>query len=83
MQRYQTYLRSEAVDKLDNMAEELGISRSQLIRDVVDRMAQVYEKLIKAAISAKIKSNPLLKMAGFAKFGKNIAENIDEIYLRD
>jgi hypothetical protein len=83
MQRYQTYLKSETVDKLDNMARELGISRSQLIRDVVDRMARVYEKLISAAAASKMRNNPLLKMAGFAKFGKNIAENIDEIYLKD
>lgn len=83
MQRYQIYLKPQAVNILTSLAKELGMSRSQIIRDVVDRMAGEYEKIIKAKEALRMKNNPLLKMAGFAKFGKNIAENVDEIYLKD
>ena len=83
MQRYQIYLKPKAVNILSDLAKDLNISRSQIIRDVIDRMAREYEKLIKAGEAINMKNNPLLKMAGFAKLGKNIAENVDDIYLKD
>lgn len=83
MHRYQIYLKPQTVSTLTDLAKELDMSRSQIIRDVVERMSDQYSKLLKANIKAKARNNPLLKMAGFAKLGKNIAENIDEIYLKD
>lgn len=83
MQRYQIYLKPQTVSVLTDLAKEVGVSRSQIIRDVIDKMAGEYHKLIKAAVSTRAKNNPLLKMAGFAKLGKNIAENVDEIYFKD
>ncbi|MBI4036165.1 CopG family transcriptional regulator [Candidatus Daviesbacteria bacterium] len=83
MQRYQIYLKPNTVSTLADLAKELGMSRSQIIRDVVERVSDQYSKLLKALAKTRAKNNPLLKMAGFAKFGKNIAENIDEIYLKD
>ncbi|MBI4039031.1 CopG family transcriptional regulator [Candidatus Daviesbacteria bacterium] len=83
MQRYQIYLKPNTVSILTELAKELNMSRSQIIRDVIERMSDQYSRLLKAVIKARIKNNPLLKMAGFTKLGKNIAENIDEIYLKD
>ena len=83
MQRYQIYLKSQTVSTLTDLAKELDMSRSQIIRDVVERVSDQYSKLLKALAKTRAKNNSLLKMAGFVKFGKNIAENIDEIYLRD
>lgn len=83
MQRYQIYLKPQTVSTLTGLAKELDMSRSQIIRDVIERVINQYSKLLKAVTKARVKNNPLLKMAGFAKLGKNIAENVDEIYLRD
>lgn len=84
MQRYQIYLKPRAVNILTDLAKELDMSRSQIIRDVIDRMASEYEKIIKAREALRMKNNPLLKMAGFAKSGKpGIARNANQIYLKD
>ncbi len=83
MQRYQIYLKPKTVSTLTDLAKELGMSRSQIIRDVIERVSDQYNKLLKAVTRTRAKNNPLLKMAGFAKLGKNISENIDEIYLTD
>lgn len=84
MQRYQIYLKPHSVNVLADLAEDLNMSRSQIIRDVIDRMAKEYEKLIKTGEMLRMKNNPLLKMAGFAKSPtKKVSQNIDEIYLKD
>lgn len=84
MQRYQIYLKPQSVNILTDLAKGLNVSRSQVIRDVIDRMAKEYEKLIKAGEALKMKNNPLLKMAGFAKGGKpGISRNANQIYLKD
>ncbi len=84
MQRYQIYLKPQTVNVLNNLARDLNISRSQIIRDVIDRMAKEYEKLIKVGETLRMKNNPLLKMAGFAKGpNRDISKNADDIYLKD
>lgn len=84
MQRYQIYLKPHSVNILADLARYLNMSRSQIIRDVIDRVAREYEKLIKAEEKIAMKNNPLLKMAGFAKSGKpGISRNADQIYLKD
>ncbi len=84
MNRYQIYLNPNSVNTLDRLSKLTDLSRSQIIRDIIDKMAREYEKLIAAAEKRRIKNNPLLKMAGMAKGGsKNISKNIDEIYLID
>lgn len=84
MNRYQIYLNPENVNVLDELARLTNISRSKIIRDVIDKMAKEYEKILEKTAKKAFKNNPLLKMAGMAKGGlKNIAENVDEIYLKD
>lgn len=84
MNRYQIYLKPESVGVLDNLAKLTNLSRSQIIRDVIDKMAKEYEKVLTKTQASRMKNNPLLKMAGFAKGpGKDISHNVNAIYLKD
>lgn len=87
MTRYQVYLNPKSVAVLDSVARQLDLSRSTIIRDVVDRVSHEFGKLLAGATVARRKSNPLLKMAGIIKVplpqGRSLAENVDEIYLHD
>lgn len=84
MNRYQIYLDPKDVNVLDELANLTNFSRSQIIRDVIDKMAREYEKILEKRSKKTLKNNPLLKMAGMAKGGlKNISENVDDIYLKD
>lgn len=84
MNRYQIYLDPKSVDVLDELAKLTDLSRSQIIRDVISKMAQEYKKVLLATAPTREKNNPLLKMAGFAKGGKpGISRNVNQIYLKD
>ena len=84
MNRYQIYLDPKDVNILDELARLTNFSRSQIIRDVIDKMAKEYKTLLEATEKRRMKNNPLLKMAGFAKGPtKNISQNINEDYLMD
>ena len=84
MNRYQIYLDSGDVNVLDELAKLTSFSRSQIIRDVINKMAREYEKLLEASRKRNLKNNPLLKMAGFAKGpSRDVSTNIDDIYLKD
>ena len=84
MQRYQIYLEPKSVNVLDELAKLTNFSRSQIIRDVISRMAREYEKLLGSHTKSQMKNNPLLKMAGFAKSGTpGLATRVNEIYLKD
>ena len=84
MKRYQMYLEPKSVAVIDDLSRELDISRSQIVRDVISRMAREYEKVLTAVISLRRKNNPLLRMAGFAKgLPSNLSQNVNDIYLRD
>lgn len=84
MNRYQIYLDPKDVNILDELAKLTSFSRSQIIRDVIDKMAKEYKKILEATEKKRIRNNPLLKMAGFAKGPtKNISQNIKKDYLID
>lgn len=84
MNRYQIYLDPKDVNILDELARLTSFSRSQIIRDVINKMAKEYEKLLETNRKKSLKNNPLLKMAGFAKGGKpGISRNANQIYLKD
>lgn len=84
MNRYQIYLKPESINTLDELAKLTNLSRSQIIRDVIDKMALEYRKLLIATEARRAKNNPLLKMAGFAKgSNKDISHNVNDIYLKD
>ncbi|OGM24230.1 hypothetical protein A3D00_04870 [Candidatus Woesebacteria bacterium RIFCSPHIGHO2_02_FULL_38_9] len=84
MNRYQIYLEPRTVRTYDSVSEELRLTRSAIMRDVLDRVAREYRKVITGAKSMSLKSHPLIKMAGMFKSPTgHISENIDEIYSRD
>lgn len=84
MNRYQIYLNAQHVNTLDDLAHDLNISRSQIIRDVVSRVTLEYRKVFSVRASRQKTNNPLLRMAGLGHSKKtNISQNINEIYLRD
>lgn len=83
MNRYQIYIKPRTIEILDDVAKIISTSRSQLIRDIADRTAREFEKLIVKAQKVKMKNNPLLKMAGFAEGAGKNTQNIHEIYLAD
>jgi len=72
------------VNIIDDVSRDVGVTRSAIIRDVLDRVAGEYEKVLTATKKIYFKNHPLLKMAGIIKGTKpGVAENIDEIYLQD
>lgn len=87
MKRYQMYFEPKAVQTIDMLSQGIGISRSRLIQDVVSRVVREYEKILSVPRFIDIRKHPLLQMAGIIKgvkgMGRSIAENVDEIYLRD
>ncbi|OGH23102.1 MAG: hypothetical protein A3F31_03065 [Candidatus Levybacteria bacterium RIFCSPHIGHO2_12_FULL_38_12] len=84
MNRYQIYLNPDSVNTLDELTKLTNLSRSKIIRDIIDRMAKVYGKLLEAHSKKLMKNNSLLKMAGFAKGpSRDISTNVNNIYLKD
>jgi len=87
MKRYQVYLNPDSVAVLDNIERIVNISRSKLIRGVVDRYANTVKRFIievKPVVLTKYRMDDL---AGFDKqeaIGKtNFSETVDDIYHRD
>lgn len=86
MKRYQVYLNPNSVAVLDNFEEISNISRSSVIRQIIDKVS---EQLIRVAMPRKStkKYSVLEQMAGFVdlKTNKktNFAQNVDEIYFTD
>lgn len=82
--RVQVYLDPDNLSIIDEIAKDIRITRSQIIRDLLDSMAIRYIKtkdLIKPIKSAK---NALIEMGGIgiSKTGK-VGLNVDAIYLND
>ena len=84
MTRYQIYLNPKSVKILDDVSEELSVTRSHVIRDVLDRVAREYEKVLSAAKKIPLKNHPLMKIIGIGKSPTgDVADGVDDIYLQD
>lgn len=85
MQRYQIYLNPQSVGVLDNVAEVLDISRSQIIRDALEAVACRYEEVIAVLRARTSRKNPLLELCGIDKgeVEGSLAKDHDQIYFRD
>lgn len=84
MNRYQIYLDPPVVSTFDRLAWQLELSRSQLIRDSLDRLIREYTKILATGKNVTSKNNPLLKMIGIGKSSTGkIAQDVDSIYLQD
>ena len=86
MKRYQVYLNPHSVSVLDDFETLSNISRSKIIRQVIDRLAV---QLIKAVEDKrKVKKEYILdSLVGFVDLKTNektnFAQNVDEIYFSD
>lgn len=84
MSRYQIYLEPNTVATIDDLSSALDLSRSQIIRDVLDRVAREYKKVIFAAKGMRKSSNSILKMDGIIDAPiTDLSTRGDEYYLRD
>lgn len=86
MKRYQVYLNQQSVSVLDDFGKISNISRSKVIRQVIDRVAEQLVLVVEDNHSVK-KDYILDSLAGFVdlKTNKktNFAQNVDEIYFSD
>lgn len=86
MKRYQVYLNQGSVVVLDDFEKISNISRSKMIRQAIDRLAEQLVRVVELKHQDK-KENILDSLAGFVdlKTGKktNFAQNVDEIYFSD
>lgn len=79
MTRFQVYLGLPQLEILDYFASQFGVPRSRALRSLINEAGKKVTKKI-----AKKSRNPLLEMAGFIKNApKDLARNVDEIYLHD
>lgn len=83
MSRYQIYLEPNTVSIIDDLSSSVGVSRSQVIRDVIDRIAREYKKVLTVTAKSRLKQNPLLKMIGSGhSSSNNLSRTVDIIYSR-
>lgn len=86
MKRYQVYLNPHSVAILDDVQKLTDITRSKIIRDAVDKIAQQVIAAIPMKKSGK-KHYILDELVGFidlkTKKRTNYAEHVDDIYLQD
>lgn len=84
MSRYQVYLNPQSVAVVDEWAGSLDLTRSHIIRDVLDRVVGEYLKARTAIQSYSVKHHPLLEMSGIIHgASRNLSEDVDKIYFGD
>lgn len=81
--RVQVYLESENIILLDKIARESKITRSQVIRDAIEKTVKAKEKRERSR-RKKSRKSTLMELAGIeeSKTG-TVGLNVDEIYLND
>ena len=79
--RVQVYLDPEDVSALDQLAKEIKITRSQIIRDATKAVANRYLETKRLLSSKPPKGNPLRDLIGIetSRTGK-VGLSIDDIY---
>ena len=87
MKRYQVYLNPHSVSILDEVEKISNISRSKLVRGLVDRFTEQIAKVFAKRDDRPYKLTHLDKLVGAiylkTKKSTNYALDDDEIYLRD
>lgn len=90
MKRYQVYLNPHHVSVLDDIEKISNISRSKLLRLLVDRAADQAVEILTTVIERKELNKSMRIMdslAGFVdlktKKKTNFAQNVDKIYFSD
>ena len=84
LSRVQVYLNPADVSLLDELAEQIQITRSQIIRDATHAVATRYLDIARLLTAPSARQNPLIELVGFekSKTGR-VGLNVDEIYLHD
>jgi len=86
MRRYQVYLNQNSVAVLDDFEQVAGLSRSKLIREAIDRLAEQLLSVVSIKTISQ-KRYVLDNLAGFVDLKTaqktNFAQKVDEIYLSD
>lgn len=86
LKRYQVYLNPYSVSVLDGFKKTSNMSRSKLIREAIDRVAEQFVAIF-AWEKKTQKTKYFDKLCGFidlkTKKKTHFAENVDEIYLTD
>ncbi len=89
MKRYQLYLNPYSVSILDDLEKISSISRSKLIRQMIDRVSEEAVELLRIIYGKKKSGDkPIFdSLAGFidlkTKKKTNFAQHVDDIYLTD
>lgn len=79
--RVQVYLDPQDLSLLDQLAKQIKVTRSQIIRDATKAVATRYEQVASLLTTPTQVSNPLKDLIGIelSKTGK-VGLNVDEIY---
>ncbi len=86
MRRYQVYLNPQSVQIIDQFEKETNLSRSRIIRQATDSLAENLVKLMnnKKKIQPKGVLDSLVGIINIkGKKQTNFAEKVDEIYFKD
>jgi hypothetical protein len=80
--RYQFYLDKKVAGRLAKIGQEVGISRSQLIRDAASSVVDLYSA--KRPQTEKPDYNLLFKFSGIINIpATNLSARVDDIYIID
>lgn len=80
--RYQFYLDNSTIKSLSQMSREIGISRSQLVREALEGLVNMYALKRKAKMEKNYAK--LLELSGIIKVNQTkLSSYVDEIYLID
>lgn len=88
MRRYQFHLDSTSVQVIDEVAKFYDLTRSELLRSVLDKITSEYRQMVRVLANTKMLKAPISKtwldMCGAGKTtARNVSLNVDDIYLRD
>lgn len=82
--RTQVYLESEDISLLDELARQIRVTRSQIIRDATRAVAYQYAKLAQLTLGRSQRTNPLKELIGLeeSRTGR-VGLSVDDQYHHD
>lgn len=82
--RTQVYLDGEDISLLDELARQIRMTRSQIIRDATRAVAYQYAKLVQLTLGKSQRTNPLKELVGLeeSKTGR-VGLSVDDQYHHD
>lgn len=82
--RTQVYLEGEDLSLLDELARQIHVTRSQIIREATRAVAQHYAKLVQLTLGKRTRTNPIKELIGIeeSKTGQ-VGLSVDDLYRHD